>query len=58
MGEVAELLRVSPASIYRAVDRGDLAAFRLGPRGAIRVPRSELSPTAMRESQHTLGGRV
>ena len=39
--QAAEALQVAPASIYRAVRRGDLAAVRIG--RAIRIPVSELS---------------
>jgi excisionase family DNA binding protein len=40
--ECARLLRVSRASIYRAVARGDVQAVRLHPAGALRIPRAEL----------------
>jgi hypothetical protein len=36
--ETADALRVSPASVYRACERGDLEHVRLSPRGAIRIP--------------------
>lgn len=39
--EVANLLRVHPASVRRYIDRGDLLAMRL-PSGVYRVPRSEV----------------
>jgi excisionase family DNA binding protein len=40
--EAARLLRVSPSSIYRAVERGSLPAVRLSRAGVIRIPRSAL----------------
>lgn len=30
IGEVAEILRVHPATIYRLVKKGDLPAFKIG----------------------------
>ena len=46
VGEVAHLLRVSKASVYRAVERGELPAIRLAPLGALRIPRSALEVPA------------
>ncbi len=37
-------LRVHVSAIYRAVERGDLPAFRLAPDGAIRIRRSDVEP--------------
>jgi len=42
--EVAHELRVHVSSIYRAVERGQLAAVRLSETGAIRIPRSAIEP--------------
>ena len=42
--QAAEALQVAPASVYRAVRRGDLAAVRIG--RAIRIPTSELGGSA------------
>jgi len=37
--EVADLLRVSPTTVYRAIREGDLGAVRVGRgSGAIRIP--------------------
>jgi excisionase family DNA binding protein len=35
--EIARELRVSPRTIYRAIERGDLLAVRLGETGRLRV---------------------
>ncbi len=40
--EFARTLRVSRRTVYRAVARGDIAALRLNPNGALRIPSSEL----------------
>jgi len=40
--EVAALLRVSPSSVYRAVERGTLPTVRLAEQGAIRIPRGAI----------------
>ncbi len=40
--EFARTLRLSRRTIYRAVARGEIAAFRLNPHGALRIPSSEL----------------
>ena len=42
--ETALLLRCSPSSVYRAVQRGSLPAFRLSEHGTIRIPRAALEP--------------
>jgi excisionase family DNA binding protein len=40
--EVARELRVHGSAVYRAVERGQLPAFRLSDAGAIRIPRTAL----------------
>jgi excisionase family DNA binding protein len=41
--EVAAKLRVAPVTIYRAIDRGDLHAYRIGAGyGPLRVPARSL----------------
>jgi excisionase family DNA binding protein len=40
--ELAYLLRVNPATIYRGVERGAIPAVRLHEHGALRIPRSFL----------------
>ena len=47
VGEVAHLLRVSKASVYRAVERGELPAIRLAPLGALRIPKAALEVPAV-----------
>jgi excisionase family DNA binding protein len=42
--QVAYRLGVGVHSVYRAVNRGELPAIRLVPRGAIRVPASAIEP--------------
>ena len=44
VGEVAQELRISKASVYRAVESGSLPAVRLQPLGALRIPREALEP--------------
>jgi excisionase family DNA binding protein len=44
VGEAALALRVSRASVYRAVKRGSLQAVQLQPRGALRIPVEALQP--------------
>jgi excisionase family DNA binding protein len=44
VGEVAHELPVSKASIYRAVESGNLPAVRLAPLGALRIPAEALEP--------------
>jgi excisionase family DNA binding protein len=50
---VADELDVSTDVVYRAIRRGDLAAVRLGERGALRIPRTAveawLTPTRSKE---------
>jgi excisionase family DNA binding protein len=40
--QVADELLVSPRTIYRAIERGELPAVRIGERGRLRVPDSAL----------------
>jgi excisionase family DNA binding protein len=42
VGEAADELRCSRASIYRAIDRGELEAWRLGESGQLRIPASSV----------------
>jgi excisionase family DNA binding protein len=41
--EVASELRVDVSTVYKAIKRGALPAFRLGETGALRVPQSALT---------------
>lgn len=45
--EVADGLRVSPLTIYRAIREGRLEAVRLGGNGPLRVPASALETYAL-----------
>ena len=49
VGEVAHELRVSPASVYRAIESGNLPAVRLQPLGSLRIPADALEPERHRE---------
>jgi len=40
--EVAQTLGLHVSAVYRAVERGELPAVRLGHRGAIRIPASAI----------------
>lgn len=40
--EIAEALKVSEKTVRRLIKRGDLAAYRLGERGQLRVNEDEL----------------
>lgn len=40
--EVADLMRVSQRTIRRLIKRGELAAYRVGDRGQLRVKEGEL----------------
>jgi excisionase family DNA binding protein len=42
--EAASGLRVSKASVYRAVEAGHLPAVRLAPLGSLRIPAEALQP--------------
>jgi excisionase family DNA binding protein len=42
--EAAHELRVSKASVYRAIESGNLPAIRLQPLGALRIPADALEP--------------
>ena len=44
VGELANELRVSKASIYRSVESGYLPAIRLAPHGSLRIPIDALEP--------------
>ena len=44
VGEAAYELRVSKASVYRAIESGNLPAIRLQPLGALRIPADALEP--------------
>lgn len=43
VSEAARELNVSRQTVHRAVRRGELLAFRIGPRGQLRIPQSSLS---------------
>jgi len=45
-GTAARLVDCHPATVRRAIERGDLEAFRLGPRGAWRI-----TPDSLRDWQ-------
>ena len=49
MGETAHELRVSKASVYRAIESGNLPAVRLQPLGSLRIPADALEPERHRE---------
>ena len=59
VGEVARELRVSPFTVYRRIEAGDLSAIRLGENGPLRIPRSSLDefliPAAAERSQACSG---
>jgi excisionase family DNA binding protein len=40
--ELAHELGVSTSAVYRSVERGELPAIRLLPRGSIHIPRSAI----------------
>ena len=44
VGETAHELRVSKASVYRAIESGNLPAVRLQPLGSLRIPADALEP--------------
>ncbi len=44
VGEAAHELRVSKASVYRAIESGNLPAVQLQPLGALRIPADALEP--------------
>lgn len=59
--EAAKLLRLNPATLYRAVERGELPALRLSEHGAIRIPSSALEvqrPAETRARAGTPSGAV
>jgi excisionase family DNA binding protein len=47
--EVANELRVDVSTVYKAIQRGALPAFRLGETGALRVPQSALRARRRKE---------
>ena len=47
-GQVARLLSISKASVYRAIAKGQLAAVQLGPAGSYRVPAAAIPAYARR----------
>ncbi len=56
---VAELLDVSVATVYRAVESGSLRALRVGTgKGAVRVPGSALTEYVQACERAAAGGRV
>ena len=57
IGEVAERLRVSRASVYRSVAAGHLRAVRLNPAGALRVPAAEIERPRSRRNEREWGRR-
>ena len=44
VGETARELRMSKASVYRAIESGNLPAVRLQPLGSLRIPIDALEP--------------
>lgn len=56
---VAELLDVSAATVYRAIESGQLRALRIGVgRGAVRVPESAVAEYLQACEQAAAGGQV
>jgi len=55
--EVARELRVSRLTIYRAVQRGELAALRLGERGRLRIPSDALARYVRPARARVVAGR-
>jgi excisionase family DNA binding protein len=49
--EVADELRVSTSSVYKAIARGALPAFQLTEAGALRVPTSALKARRRKEAE-------
>ena len=49
VGEAAPELRVSKASVYQAIESGNLPAVRLQPLGSLRIPADALEPERHRE---------
>jgi excisionase family DNA binding protein len=50
VGEAAHELRVSKASVYRAIESGNLPAVRLQPLGSLRIPADALEPERRSEA--------
>jgi excisionase family DNA binding protein len=46
VGEAADLLRLSPLTVYRRVWDGSLPSVRLSEHGAIRIPRDAIESPA------------
>ena len=53
--EIAESLQVSERTIRRLVNRGDLAGFKVGDRGQVRVKSEDLEAYLERQRVHTDG---
>ncbi|MCK0508572.1 helix-turn-helix domain-containing protein [Aromatoleum anaerobium] len=53
--EVADALQVSERTIRRLVNRGDLAGFRVGDRGQVRVKCEDLEAYLERQRVHADG---
>jgi excisionase family DNA binding protein len=49
VGETAHELRVSKASVYRAIESGNLPAVQLQPLGSLRIPADALQPERHRD---------
>jgi excisionase family DNA binding protein len=53
--EIAESLQVSERTIRRLVNRGDLAGFKIGYRGQVRVKSEDLEAYLERQRVHADG---
>jgi len=53
--EVADALQVSERTIRRLVNRGDLAGFKVGDRGQVRVKSEDLEAYLERQRVHATG---
>lgn len=53
--EIAESLQVSERTIRRLVNRGDLAGFKVGDRGQVRVKSEDLEAYLERQRVHADG---
>ncbi len=54
VSEVAQALRVTPLTIYRAIHEGRLEAVRLGDSGPFRIPANALDAYAAPVRSHAL----